>query len=1165
MEPMGGDMKESLGKLTLRGVEGGKAPPPRLFADGRYLLSGSPRVGGLATVYRALDVGADTHVALKVFRPVGGTDDVVEESFRREVQALSGLKHDNIVRILGSGFDASSGEHFISMEWIPQDLETIKHGKRFSEWKDFYENVGQYVLQALAFAHANAVVHRDIKPSNILITDEAVVRVCDFGISKIRNFLEPGVTLAHFASIPYAPPEPDDGSYSYSRDVFGFAALSVSMVHKSLVNTHSELVRAVDGLPADDAVRRILRRSLSLDNPAERPENAAVLLAELERMQPKREEPKRGVILISLTKNVRDIISYDLGATTDHAVEAFVLSDLREPSCQYDSPPRDASGERAERSIRIYGERYGYIAVRDGADGNTLKLVSASDPPIAELERYRENSQPCSFEFAYSGSGRLHSAAHITELRLQLESFASEQKVLAIHNAQQEIYRTWLNLLSAKTELENSRRRIFRYEEMRVAGAVIEFKLAPGSDMQALDDKDIRIDCAEGEFLGSVIASELDVLRVQASERNRIEATALPRVGTLSIDTSKADAALDRQKTAVDAVRYGRSINPSLGEYIVDPSVVPVAQEKELVFVQSQIDEDKKDAVRMAAGEPALMIVEGPPGTGKTTFITELVLQTLQMNPTARILLTSQTHVALDNSLERISKESDGSIRAVRIGHDGDERISQFAREMLVDRKLPLMRREAISQGREFIEGWAAKQGVDLENTRMAMALGRHAGLRERLEHVVTLVKELRPIIEGGQESLSAEERVDLEDQLGGLIKEQEALDRDLLESLAEVRKYERDKETVQHLAECTALELRSWADTYAPQTADGTQLRKMLAVHSDWETRFGRSREFKAALIASSQVVAGTCLGVMSVPGRNEIDYDLCIVDEASIATPTEVLVPMSRARRTVLVGDNKQLSPFQDPELKSKGLLKKYNIDQREQAVTLFRHLTELLPPALRKSLTSQHRMLPAIGNLISECFYGESLRSIERPPDPLLAAALPKAVVWRSTSRLQNRGSKTVGTSHYNNLEIELVERLLVKIDFDIQQGKWKGEQRSVAVLTGYGEQKRRLQRAIDTRRHAWSSFSSIFVNVVDAFQGREADFAIFSVTRSDVSGLGFLREMERINVALSRARERLIIIGDHSYCQQASDRENPLKEVIDYIRRNPADCAIEEVQP
>jgi hypothetical protein len=325
------------------------------------------------------------------------------------------------------------------------------------------------------------------------------------------------------------------------------------------------------------------------------------------------------------------------------------------------------------------------------------------------------------------------------------------------------------------------------------------------------------------------------------------------------------------------------------------------------------------------------------------------------------------------------------------------------------------------------------------------------------------------------RKNLNAEERLDLDDELDGSIKERDALHKALKESMTEVRQYEADAETLRVLSESTAGELRAWASDYSPDTPDGETLRKLLAAHASWEARFGRNHEFRAALIASSQVVAGTCLGVMAIPGRKEITYDLCIVDEASIATPTEVLVPMSRARRTILVGDHKQLSPFQDPELKASGLLQKFDLTPADQKSTLFNHLIDALPAALKLKLKTQHRMLPPIGKLVSECFYDGDLLSVDRAPAAHLAGISPKPVVWQSTSRKAGKSSKALGTTHYNNLEIRLIGQILSRIDFTMRHGKGKGKKASVAVLTGYGEQKLRLKSAIDLQMHAWVSFS------------------------------------------------------------------------------------------
>jgi len=589
---------------------------------------------------------------------------------------------------------------------------------------------------------------------------------------------------------------------------------------------------------------------------------------------------------------------------------------------------------------------------------------------------------------------------------------------------------------------------------------------------------------------------------------------------------------------------------------------VPAAVEVD--FVQQDIDDDKKVAVLAALAGPALMLVEGPPGTGKTTFITELVLQTLKDQPNARVLLTSQTHVALDNSLERIVKQSSGAVRSVRIGQEGDDRIAESTRKLLLDAKLPELRKAAMSSGRAFMEQWAVERGLSLKDIRRAMALERHAVLKSRLEEVDKGLRAVEPqMTDEHREQLEPEARTELDDMYQGLVRERDDLERALKESMKDLANHVESRDELKEFAECSADDLRGWAEAYSNSTSSGVQMKALMLAHADWEARFGRSREFQAAVIASSQVVAGTCLGVMSVPGRNDIVYDLCIVDEASIATPTEALVPMSRARRTILVGDSRQLSPFQDPELRMQGLLERFGLKPEDQKATLFNHLRDSLPLNLHKTLTTQHRMLPAIGDLVSECFYDSVLKSVARDPDPKLAGALAKPVMWFSTSRKPNRASRRIGTSYVNDIEVEFIATLLGRVDFYMQKGKGKGKQISVAVLTGYGEQRSRLQTAIQTRRHAWSSFSEIYVNVVDAFQGREADMVVFSITRSEVQGLGFLKEMERINVALSRGKELLAIVGDHLYCQTVPGAVNPLKEVIDYIRRNPNDCALEEL--
>ncbi len=81
-------------------------------------------------------------------------------------------------------------------------------------------------------------------------------------------------------------------------------------------------------------------------------------------------------------------------------------------------------------------------------------------------------------------------------------------------------------------------------------------------------------------------------------------------------------------------------------------------------------------------------------------------------------------------------------------------------------------------------------------------------------------------------------------------------------------------------------------------------------------------------------------------------------------------------------------------------------------------------------------------------------------------------------------------------------------------------------------------------------------------VDAYQGQEADIAVFSITRSNLDGyLGFLKSEQRVNVALSRARDGLVIVGDSDFIDQVRSGSNPLKEVLKFIRAAPQWCTIE----
>ena len=106
--------------------------------------------------------------------------------------------------------------------------------------------------------------------------------------------------------------------------------------------------------------------------------------------------------------------------------------------------------------------------------------------------------------------------------------------------------------------------------------------------------------------------------------------------------------------------------------------------------------------------------------------------------------------------------------------------------------------------------------------------------------------------------------------------------------------------------------ELAEWAKHFLADEPMIIACRDRLALLEDWQLRVGRSPDFNAAMLSSAQIIAGTCVGIAGVKGMELVAYDLCIIDEASKATATEILIPMSRSRRWIIVGDPKQLPPF-------------------------------------------------------------------------------------------------------------------------------------------------------------------------------------------------------------------------------------------------------------
>ena len=195
----------------------------------RYQIIKSIGEGGMANVYLAYDTILDRNVAVKVLRGDLATDEKFVRRFQREALSASSLSNPNIVEVYDVGED--NGEYYIVMEYVEG-----KHLKNLlkKRGKLTVPEVIDIVLQitnGLSVAHDSYIIHRDIKPQNILILDNGLVKITDFGIAVAMNATQLTQTNSVMGSVHYLPPEQASGKgATLQSDIYSIGILMYELL-----------------------------------------------------------------------------------------------------------------------------------------------------------------------------------------------------------------------------------------------------------------------------------------------------------------------------------------------------------------------------------------------------------------------------------------------------------------------------------------------------------------------------------------------------------------------------------------------------------------------------------------------------------------------------------------------------------------------------------------------------------------------------------------------------------------------------------------------------------------------------------------------------------------------------------------------------------------------
>ncbi len=299
---------------------------------GKWVIFKELGRGGMGRVYLAQEELTGRHAAIKVLAAELAQDVGFLQRFQREIETLSKLDHRNIVRFYESGHE--NGHYFYAMEYVDgRSLEQIVETHGRMDWRDVL-GVALQVVPALKHIHDHGIIHRDIKPSNLILSNEGVVKLMDFGIAKVFASTHLTSTGGIVGTAEYLSPEQAAGKVVGRRsDLYclgcvlydlliakpPFGGTSyVELLHKHRYAQFDAPHRYVPELPRelDELICQLLEK-----DPEKRPRDANVLQRQLETLAKKLER--------HATKTSAD--NKDIATIAENRVDKLSLTALPGP------------------------------------------------------------------------------------------------------------------------------------------------------------------------------------------------------------------------------------------------------------------------------------------------------------------------------------------------------------------------------------------------------------------------------------------------------------------------------------------------------------------------------------------------------------------------------------------------------------------------------------------------------------------------------------------------------------------------------------------------------------------------------------------------------------------------------------------------------------------